>query len=405
MSRPFALDGIKVVDFSWVGVGPITAKYLADHGAEVIRIESQAHPDPLRSTPPWAGATPGLNRSQFYANYNTSKYGASLDLSKPKGRELAKRLVARADIVLESFTPRVMKNWGLDYAELVQVKPDLIMLSTCQQGQTGPHARYPGYGNLMAALAGFNAISGWPDRPPASPYGAYTDYIVPRFAASALLAALDYRRRTGKGQYIDVSQYEAALHFLAPLILDYTVNGRVMQRQGNRDAQAAPHGAYRCRGEERWCAIAVTNDEEWRAFCRASGAPPWTQDPRFATPQSRLAHVEALDDLVQTWTMRFTPEEVMQRLQEHGVPAGIVADCGDLHRDPQLQHRGFFVELHHLEMGPSPYDGLQFTLSKTPGALRSPAPCLGEHNEHVFKGLLGLSEEEYVQLIIEEVIY
>jgi benzylsuccinate CoA-transferase BbsF subunit len=405
MDHRQVFDGVKVVDFSWVGVGPITAKYLADHGAEVIRIDSLARPDPLRAAPPWADATPGLNRSQFYANFNTSKYGVSLDLSQPKGRVLAKRLVARADIVIESFTPRVMKNWGLDYPALAQVRPELIMLSTCQQGQTGPHAQYPGYGNLMAALAGFYDITGWADRPPAPPYGAYTDFIVPRFAAAAVIAALDYRRRTGKGQYIDISQFEAALQFLAPLLLDYTVNGRVMRRQGNADARMAPHGAYRCQGEERWCVIAVATEDEWRALCRAMGDPPWTQDPRFTTLAGRLAHREVLDGLVETWTRRHTPEEVTQRLQAHGVAAGVVAACTDLHRDPQLRQRGFFVELPHREMGTVPYDGLQFTLSQTPGALRWAAPCLGEHNEYVFRELLGLSEEEYVQCVIEEVIF
>ena len=405
MSQRFVFEGVRVVDFSWVGVGPITAKYLADHGAEVIRIDSLARPDPLRQAPPWADATPGLNRSQFYANFNTSKYGVSLDLSKPRGRELAKRLVARADIVIESFTPRVMKNWGLDYPELVKIRPELIMLSTCQQGQTGPHAQYPGYGNLMAALAGFYDISGWPDRPPSPPYGAYSDFIVPRFAAAALIAALDHRRRTGQGQYIDVSQFEAALQFLAPLILDYTVNGRVMTRRGNGDERMAPHGTYRCRGEAHWCVIAVAGDEEWQAFCQAIGAPAWTRDPRFATRESRLAHTEALDRYTEAWTMQYTPHEVMARLQTHGVAAGVVTTCTELHRDPQLRHRGFFVELPHREMGPIPYDGLQFTLSKTPGALRWAAPCLGEHNEYVFKELLGLSEEAYVQLLIEEVIY
>lgn len=405
MSQRQVFDGVKVVDFSWVGVGPITAKYLADHGAEVIRIDSLARPDPLRSTPPWADSIPGLNRSQFYANFNTSKYGVSLDLSQPKGRELAKRLVARADIVIESFTARVMKNWGLDYPALVQVRPELIMLSTCQQGQTGPHAQYPGYGNLMAALAGFCDITGWPDRPPTPPYGAYTDFIVPRFAAAALIAALDYRRRTSKGQYIDVSQFEAALQFLAPLLLDYTVNDRLMRRHGNDDARMVPHGAYRCQGEERWCVIAVATEDEWQAFGRAIGEPAWTQDPRFTTLAGRLAHREDLDCCVETWTRQHTPEEVMQRLQAHGVAAGVVATCTDLHRDPQLRYRGFFVELPHREMGTVPYDGLQFALSKTPGALRWAAPCLGEHNEYVFRELLGLSEEEYVQFLIEEVIF
>ena len=234
MTRRYAFEGIKVADFAWVGVGPITTKYLADHGATVIRIESHTRPDVLRLAPPWRDGQPGLDRSQFFASFNTSKYGITLDLSKSPAQELARKLIAWADVAVESFTPKAMRNWNLGYEQLGQVNPKLIMLSTCQQGQTGPHALYPGFGQLMASLSGYYHISGWPDRDPAPPYGAYTDFIAPRFAATVLMAALDYRRRTGKGQYIDLAQYEASLHFLAPAILDYQVNGRVLGREGNR---------------------------------------------------------------------------------------------------------------------------------------------------------------------------
>ncbi|TMA58167.1 MAG: CoA transferase [Deltaproteobacteria bacterium] len=262
MTRRYAFEGIKVADFAWVGVGPITTKYLADHGATVIRIESHTRPDVLRLAPPWRDGQPGLNRSQFFASFNTSKYGITLDLSKPAAQELARKLVAWADVAVESFTPKAMRNWGLDYEQLRQVNPQLIMLSTCQQGQTGPHALYPGFGQLMASLSGYYHISGWPDRDPAPPYGAYTDFIAPRFAATVLMAALDYRRRTGIGQYIDLAQYEAALHFLTPALLDYQVNGRVLGREGNRSSRSAPHGAYRCQGEDRWLALSVSNDAQ-----------------------------------------------------------------------------------------------------------------------------------------------
>ncbi len=260
----YAFEGVHVLDFTWVGVGPITTKYLADNGAEVIRIESASRPDVLRLAPPWKDGQPGPNNSQFFASFNTSKKEITLDLGKPKARELILRLVPWADIVSESFTPKAMRNWELDYERLRQVKPDLIMFSTCMQGQTGPNAMYPGFGQLMAALSGFYHISGYGEgQPPCAPYGAYSDFIAPRLLACALIAALDYKRRTGKGQYIDMSQYEAALHNLAPALIDYFATGRVLGPTGNASPRFAPHGAYRCldeETEERWIAIAVAND-------------------------------------------------------------------------------------------------------------------------------------------------
>ena len=405
MNRRYAFEEIKVADFTWVGVGPITTKYLADHGATVVRLESHTRPDVLRLAPPWRDGQPGLDRSQFFASFNTSKYGITLDLSKPEAQELAKKLVAWADIAVESFTPKAMRNWGLDYEHLKQVNPQLIMLSTCQQGQTGPHALYPGFGQLMASLAGYYHISGWPDRPPAPPYGAYTDFIAPRFAATVLMAALDYRRRTGVGQYIDLAQYEASLHFLAPALLDYHVNDRVLEREGNRSFRSAPHGAYRCQGEDRWLAVSVSNDAQWQGLLAALGNPSWGQDPRFVSQNDRLAHGEELDRLVEAWTVQHDAEAAAATLQKAGVPAGVVQNCLDLHQDPRLEAWGMFQYLAHKEMGPSPYEGHQFHLSKTPGELRWAAPVMGQHNEYIFKEILGLSQEEIVRLAEEKVIY
>ena len=298
--RRYALEGVHVLDFSWVGVGPITTKYLADNGADVIRVESLARPDILRLAPPWKDAQPGIDTSQFFASFNTSKRSITLDLGKPRARELVLKLLPWADIVAESFTPKALRKWELDYEHLRALKPDLIMLSTCMQGQTGPNALYPGFGQLMAALSGYYHISGYsPGEPPCPPYGAYTDFIAPRFAACALLAALDYRRRTGRGQYIDMSQYEAALHNLAPALVDYFSSGRVAGPAGNRSERYAPHGAYRCAdvdGQERWLALAVANDEEWRGMLAVLGNPP--TDSRFATMAARMENRAALDEFV-----------------------------------------------------------------------------------------------------------
>jgi crotonobetainyl-CoA:carnitine CoA-transferase CaiB-like acyl-CoA transferase len=404
-SSALPLEGIRVVDFAWVAVGAVTSKYLADHGAEVIRIESWAHPDGMRYAPPFVEGIGGENRSYLFALCNTSKYSVSLNLSRPEARELARRLVAIADVVTESFTPKVLRQWQLDYAHLVQIKPDLVMLSTCLQGQTGPRALHPGFGNLIAGLLGFYELTGWPEGDACAIYGAYTDFLAPRFAALCLLAALEYRRRTGKGQYIDLAQSESSLHFLAPAILDYTANRRVMRRQGNRDPHMAPHGAYRCQGDDRWCVIAVASDAEWRRLCEVAGHPEWQQDPRFITLADRLRHADALDALVESWTRTQRDEEVMTRLQAAGVAAGVVKNMRDLHTDPQLQHRDFWIELDHSEVGPLKLEGHQFRFSTLPSRPRFARPELGEHNAYVLGELLGLSTAEIQRLEAEGIVY
>jgi benzylsuccinate CoA-transferase BbsF subunit len=406
MTRRYAFEGIHVLDFAWVGVGPITSKYLADNGAEVIRIESAAKLDVLRIGPPWKDAMPGINRSQFFASFNTSKKSITLNLGKPKAQEIARRLVPWADVVVESFTPKVLRNWRLDYEHLREINPRLVMLSTCLQGQTGPNALYPGFGQLMAALSGFYYISGYSSESPCPPYGAYTDFIAPRFSAAALIAALDYRRRTGRGQYIDMAQYEAALHNLAPAIIDYFASGRVAQPAGNASPRYAPHGAYRCQdegGKERWISIAVADQAEWQSLLAVLGAPD--TDSRFSTHQGRLQHGSELDGLIQMLVRERNADELTSALQAAGVAAYPVQNCVDLHQDANLDAFGFWQWLEHKEMGACVYEGLQHHLSATPGELRAAAPILGEHNDEIFRGMLGLSDGEIEQLKQAQVIF
>ena len=403
---PFAFEGIKVLDFTWVAVGPITTKYLADNGADVIKIETGTHIDVLRAAPPYTDGRFGVNRSQFFADYNTSKRSITLNLGHPKAREMVMaRLVPWADVVVENFTPKVMRGFGMDYEHLCRVKPDLIMLSSCLQGQTGPQAMMPGFGQLMAALSGFYYISGYgPGEDPAPPYGAYTDYITPRLAAAVLAAALDYRRRTGRGQYIDVSQFEASLHFLAPALIDYFATGRVLQPQGNRSERYAPHGAYRCRDEdgERWISIAVANDAQWQGLLAVLGNPAC--DQRFATMLGRLRNADALDAFISELVRDRQAWELTVKLQEAGVAAYPVQSCLDLHQDENLEAFGFWNWLEHKEMGPAPYMGVEHRLESTPAQLRTPAPTLGQHTEEILREMFGLDEAQIAQLRKEGVL-
>lgn len=359
----------------------------------------------LRLAPPWKDARPGINSSQFFASYNTSKKGITLDLGKPKAREIVKKLVPWADMVVESFTPKAMRNWGLDYPKLCELRPELIMLSTCMQGQTGPNALYPGFGQLMAALSGFYYISGYDEDSPCPPYGAYSDFVAPRFSASVLLAALDYRRRTGVGQYIDMSQYEAALHNMAPALIDYFATGRVLGARANHSDRYAPHGAYPCAdedGHERWIAIAVADDAQWTAMLQVLGAKGG--DARFASHASRIKNASALDEFMNSLTRAHNAYELTGKLQAAGVAAYPVQNCVDLHQDENLDAFDFWHWLEHKEMGPSVYEGLEHRMSRTPGALRFAAPIMGQHNEEVLSGMLGLSADEIETLKKENVI-
>ena len=397
------LEGVRVVDFSRVIVGPLTAKALSDNGALVVKIEGRARPDVHRVAAPFKDGITGFNRSGPFNEDNTGKLSVALNLAHPKGVEVAKKFAAWADIAVENFAGGAMKRMGLGYEELKKVKPDIIMVSSCMQGQTGPYASHPGYGYHLAALSGLKSIAGWPDRKPGD-LRFYTDFIAPHFHISIILAALLYRRRTGKGTYIDLSQFENSVHFSAPLILDYMVNQRVADRMGNRSPCAAPHGAYRCRGEDRWCAIAILTDRHWESLCKVIGNPAWTKNPKFTTLLARKENEEELDRLLEEWTINRPAEEVMHLMQAVGVAAGVLQNGEELmEHDPQLKHRHLFWELEHPEVGKYRARGTSFVLSKSPTELRR-APLLGEHNEYALKEILGMSDEEVAELVIEGVV-
>jgi len=395
-------EGIKVAEFAWVAVGPQSSRYLADHGATVVRIESHTNFELLRGAGPFPGNKPGLNGSMFFGKHNANKYGASLNLNHPKGQELAWRFINWADIVTEAFRPGTMKKWGLDYESVSKVRPDIVYLSTSMQGQSGPFSQYAGTGSMISCVAGFGEISGWPDRMPSPPYGAYSDYFCQRFNSTTLIAALEYRRRTGKGQWIEQSQLEVSLHFQAPLIMDYVVNGRTAGRYGNRLLYAAPHGVYPCEGNDRWVAIAVFNDKQWQSFCKAIGNPGWVREPKFNTLIGRKKNEDELDNLIAEWTSNHTAEQVETIMQDAGICANMVEKSSDLFEDPQLKHRQFYVRLNHPEIGSPAYEQqADYILSKTPREITMPSPCLGEHNEYVYKELLGMTDDEIADRIAD----
>ncbi len=454
-----ALERIRVVEFGFAAAGPLVGKYLADHGAEVIHVESSKAPDPFRTAyPPFKDNIPGLDRAAMFAFYNQGKLGVSLDLKHPRGPELARALIARADVVIESFTPGHMAKWGLDHATLRRDQPALVMLSTCNQGQTGPHSRIPGYGSQLTALAGFLHLLGEADGTPVLLYGPYIDYIAVGHGVVAILAALLRRRLTGQGCYIDLSQYESGLQFLTPALLEHAANGTVPTRCGDRDLVAAPHGVYRCAdlrsvpaspapgepysadvhlrpaspapsephssdvrsgpaspapGEphsadvrsgpatpapsephstDRWCALSVWDDLEWRRLGAALGSPEWANDPRFATAAGRREHQEALDCQISAHVRHRERDELCAMLRSANVHAAPVLTISELFTDPQLASREFWRTLPHDVLDTVVGMAPPFALSATPARLERAGPLLGADNDRVFGELLGLGQ-------------
>ncbi|HKV45721.1 MAG TPA: CoA transferase [bacterium] len=402
--QPQALAGVKVVEFAVFAAGPMIGKHMGEHGATVIRVESRSRPDGFRvHYPPYKDNIPGLNRTGSFALFNNNKLGITLNLKHPDGVALGRRLAAWADVLIDNFVPGVMERNGLGYAAVQEINPSIIYLSSCNMGQTGPKSSQRGFGSQLTSQSGFTYLTGEPHGEPMLLFGPYIDFVAVGFGLIAVMAALDDRRRTGSGQHIDLSQYETGLQFVAPALLEYEVAGRVQTRQGNRSPHAAPHGAYPCRGEDRWCVIAVCAEEEWRALCRAAGHPEWMDDPRFATLSARKAHEDDLDALIAGWTRQFGRHEVMERLQAVGVSAGVVSTVSDLFADPQLAHRRVWQELPHPELEKFHYEAPPFILSETPTELRR-SPLLGEHNDRVYGEILGLARAEIERLITAGVI-
>ncbi len=398
-----AFEGLKVLELGGGAAGPVAIRHLADHGATVIRVESHERPDFLRllAQPARAG---DLDDAPFFAMLNCNKLSVALNLGDPRGVALAKKLVLWCDVLAESFAPRAMRKWGLDYASLVAIKPDLIMVSTCLMGQTGPQRDYPGFGGQGSALSGFNFLTGWPDREAIGQHGTITDSLAPRFAAAAIVAALLHRERTGQGQHLDVAQVETAAYSLSDWLLELFANREVVGRDGNRSRDAAPHGAFPCRGEDRWCTIACHDDRDWQRLVEAMGRPPWALDPRLADLAGRKAAEDEIEAGVARWTGELAAEEVMAHLQAAGLDAGIVATDQDLLDDPQLAHRRHFRPMEHAALGSHLCEALAYRLSDTPGEIARPGPLLGEHGEHVYREILGLSDDEIAALTRDGVL-
>jgi benzylsuccinate CoA-transferase BbsF subunit len=385
-----------MVELGGFAAGPAVGKHLGDHGAEVVRIESTVAMDGFRGNyPPYKDNVRGTETAGMFAFTNNDKLSITLNLKNPDGLEVARQLLDRADVVVENFTPGTVDRLGLSYAELAARNPGLIMLSTCNQGQTGPHARHAGFGTHLTSLAGFTHLTGWADRTPALLFGPYIDYIAVGFGAIAVLAALDGRRRTGRGCHVDLSQYETGLQFMAPPLLEYFATGSIAGREGNRDVAAAPHGVYPCLGRDRWCAISVHDDGEWHRLRSAVGDPEWARMPALESGEGRRAGAAALDGGLAAWTSRLERDEVIARLTAAGVHVAPVEDMADLHTDPQLAARGFWQPVNHAVIGTYMAEGPAFRLSATPAQIASPAPLLGEHTEYVVTKLLGLSREEF----------
>jgi benzylsuccinate CoA-transferase BbsF subunit len=399
-----ALEGVRVVELGWAAAGPLVGTYLAQHGADVIHVESSTALDPFRSTyPPFKDNIVGPDRAGMFAFYNAGKRGVTLDLKQPRGVELALQLVKTADVVIESFPAGTLARRGLGHDALRRARPDVVILSSCNQGQTGPHAQHPGYGSQLTALAGFNELLGEPGRTPVILYGPYIDYIAVGYGVIAILAALERRRRTGEGCVIDLSQYEAGLQFLAPALLEHAANGTVPTRDANHDRVAVPHGVYPSQGDDCWVALSVWSDDEWARFREALGVPAWSRDAALATADGRRAREADIDARIAEWTSARTREAAVSALRARGLSAAPVESVGELFDDPQLAHRGVWRRAPHAGLGEVGLMAPPFALSETPARADRAGPTLGEHNEDVFKGLLGLSADEYASLAADGV--
>lgn len=401
----YPLEGIRVTDFTWAWAGAHAVTTLALLGAEVIKVESSRRIDHSRvfslTTGQWFGDP---DHSPVFNDINLNKLSANLDLSHPKGVELAKGLIKISDVVTQNMRPGVMDRLGLGYEVLREIKPDIIMLSSSARGITGPERDYIGYAPSFAALSGLSYISGYPNDGPIRLSGEI-DLLSATTSAFAILAALVHRQRTGEGQHIDLSSSEATSVLIGEVLMDYSMNGRIQSRKGNRDEFMAPHNCYRCKGEDKWISIAIATDEEWKAFCEVVGFPEWANDERFADAYSRWQNQEELDKLIGSWTANYTHYEVMEMLQKVGVAATPSFNSEELYNDPHLRARDFWAEVDHPLIGKQTVVAPTWKLSRTPAEVRRHGPLFGEHNQYVFGELLGLDTSEIERLIEEKVIY
>jgi len=404
-----ALEGITIVDFGWAWAGPHLGRTLADMGARVIKVESQKRMDVIRDLPPWpTGQEARKDNSGYYNWLNRNKLGVTLNLAKPRGAMLAKEIIKMSDAMVENYSVGVMERFGLDYESVREVKPDIIYVSLTGVGSGGPFSNFVMYGRPQVYISGLAHVTGYPHMAPHPVNISWGDPVGGHHGAFAMLSALHYRSKTGKGQYIELSQWEGMICIQPENFLDYTLNKRVRLREANRHEFMAPHNAYRCKGGDlKWVTIAVATDEEWAALCEAMGNPEWTGEEKFADSLSRWHNQEEMDQHIEEWTINYTQYEVTAKLQKAGVAAFPTLSNRGLFEDPHLNERGFFVEIEHPDpaVAGRKYDGFLWKMSKTPGEIRCRAPFVGEHNKEVFGGLLGMSEKEIDQLVEEEVIF
>lgn len=426
------LEGVRIADLTWLLAGAGGPRLLASLGAEIIRIEWRDRLDFLRYMPPFAQAknegaakagamdlsglskdsVKSVNRSGYFNDINAGKKGVSLNMAHPKGRELFKRLVAVSDVVVEAFTAETMRKWGLGYDTLKSIKSDIIYMQQPGWGYKGPYVKFASYGPIAQAVSGLTEQSGLPAPHPPAGWGfSYMDWSGAYYCAITMLCALYYKKRTGKGQYIDCSQVEPGIYMTGSAVLDHLVNGRHYQRTGNRSPYklAAPHGAYRCTGEDRWIAIAITNDDEWKDLVREMGTPSWTQQAKFSSLATRLLHQDELDQLVTEWTKTQEPFALQERLQKAGVPAGVCQTAQDrVERDVQLRHLQWLIPLRHSEIGEWPIKDVPFHFTNATvnqgGPTERAAPCYGEDNDYVYDELLKLTKSERSELEKEGII-
>lgn len=395
MANDAPLKGLRILDFTRVLAGPYATRVLGDLGAEVIKVQSKKTAKGSES-----------DGSAYFRTWNRNKKSITLDMDYPEAREIVLRLARLCDVVVENFSPRVLVNWGLTYEKLREVKPDIMMLSMSAMGQTGPWRDYVGYGQTIQALSGMTYMTSWDEQSPSGLGQAYADVISGLYGVVAVLAALEYRDRTGKGQYIDLSQYEAMCSLLGPALPGVSANQRDPKPKGNssEDEPASPYGCYPCLGKDRWCVIAVYSETQWQALCRILGDHSWAKEERFSTLPLRKQHGEELNGLLARWTATREAEGIVELLQESGIPAGVVQDARDLASDPQLTSRGFFVNLGHPGKGTMIVDNLPIKSNDTFADHWKPAPYLGEYNDYVFLELLGFSESQFGEYVKKGII-
>ena len=397
-----SLKGIRVIAFTGVWAGPWMGAMLADLGAEVIKIETRQRLDSQRVVKIVGDAEPGVNHGQFNVT-NRGVKSCTLNMKQPKGIEILKKLLKVSDVVITNFAPRILPSWGLDYNSLKEIKLDIILVTLPAFGSNGPDKDYLSYGSTLEAAGGLTASFGYPGEDPVLSVTYPSDPIGSLYGLTGLLAALNYRKKTGKGQHLDIAQSEGVTSLIPEVIMEYVMNNSIRPRMGNRNEIMAPHGCYPCKGEDKWVAIAVGTDEKWRALCNVMGNPDWSNDEKFSDQYRRWQNQDELNKLISGWTKDFTHYEVMQQLQKVGIAAGPSFNIEELINDPHIKKRDVFIEQNHPEAGKTLVYRSPWKSALT--AKNPPAPCLGENNDYVLKELLGLSDSEIINLTNEKIIY